>query len=311
MKIEKLFSDFGVIHLTEGHKHCRPGWVNMQCPFCTGNPGYHLGFCLQDGYFKCWRCGYHPVRKVLSRLLNKPPFEIGKLLEKYGGYSFSSELIVAKKKNVSCTLPDHCAPLSEKQREYLLGRGFCPDYLQKEWGLLGASPVSKLGKYDYRNRIIIPIFWGGQLVSFQGRFPFEVPLGRAKYKACPQEYEVREHQTILYGRQEKWKDSIYIVEGVADVWKLGPEYAAATFGIDFTLQQVREICNHFSRVVVLFDSDPQAVKQAQKLVWELRFRGVDADYFTLRTVKDPGSFTKRQAEIFRRRLHGTQKGYEV
>ena len=42
MDIVQLYQDHNVDFMTEGHPHCRPGWVNTVCPFCTGNPGYHL-----------------------------------------------------------------------------------------------------------------------------------------------------------------------------------------------------------------------------------------------------------------------------
>lgn len=44
MDIVRLYHDYGVDHRTEGHKHCRPGWVNTECPFCEGNKGFHLGW---------------------------------------------------------------------------------------------------------------------------------------------------------------------------------------------------------------------------------------------------------------------------
>ena len=50
MDVLRLYQDYGVDHLTEGHKHCRDGWVNTPCPFCSGNDGYHLGWNLYDNY---------------------------------------------------------------------------------------------------------------------------------------------------------------------------------------------------------------------------------------------------------------------
>jgi hypothetical protein len=51
MDIIGLYRDFGIEHRTEGHKHCRPGWVNTECPFCTGNAGLHLGWHIEEEYY--------------------------------------------------------------------------------------------------------------------------------------------------------------------------------------------------------------------------------------------------------------------
>ena len=58
MKLIQLYQDYNVPFQTEGHKHCRDGWVNTECPFCTGNPGLHLGATLDGKIFTCWRDGW-------------------------------------------------------------------------------------------------------------------------------------------------------------------------------------------------------------------------------------------------------------
>ena len=57
MNIIQLFEDYKIPYFTEGYKYCRPGWVNIDCPFCIGSPGPHLGYNLSGNYFNCWRCG--------------------------------------------------------------------------------------------------------------------------------------------------------------------------------------------------------------------------------------------------------------
>ena len=67
MNIEQLYRDFGIPYATEGHKHTRDGWINIACPFCTGNAGLHLGFHLEDEYYVCWRCGGHSITDTLTK----------------------------------------------------------------------------------------------------------------------------------------------------------------------------------------------------------------------------------------------------
>jgi hypothetical protein len=51
MDITRLLQDYNIDFVSENHKHSRPGWVNVRCPFCTGNEGYHLGFNLNEEYY--------------------------------------------------------------------------------------------------------------------------------------------------------------------------------------------------------------------------------------------------------------------
>ncbi|MFZ2799119.1 MAG: hypothetical protein WAZ30_02760, partial [Syntrophorhabdus sp.] len=84
MDIERLYRDFGVDYASEGHRHARPGWINASCPFCTGNPGYHLGFDLDGNYYYCWRCGWHPIIQTISKLTNISEPEVRKFIKQYG-----------------------------------------------------------------------------------------------------------------------------------------------------------------------------------------------------------------------------------
>jgi len=187
-------------------------------------------------------------------------------------------------------------------RKYLIRRKFDPDKLEREWGLLGTGPVSRLDRINYSRRILIPIHWDGKLVSFQTR---DI-TGRSelKYLACSLEREKIPHKTILYGKQEAWNDTGICVEGVTDVWRLGPA-AFAVFGIEYKPQQVRLIAKTFHRVAVVFDDDPQAVVQADKLVAELRFRGVDA--WRVDIVGDPGDMDQDDADYLVREIVGKSR----
>lgn len=63
-------------------------------------------------------------------------------------------------------------------------------------------------------------------------------------------------------------DSCIVVEGVTDVWRLGPG-AVATFGIKFRPAQVAMLARHFKTIHVLFDPEPAAQAQARKLATDI------------------------------------------
>lgn len=266
--------------------------MNTECPFCSGNPGLHLSWNIEDEFFLCWRCGSHPPVKTLSALLNVSTKEVYNIIKNYG--VVRSYVKKQTKGKLEFVLPSGITDLKERHRKYLKGREFSPDRLEKLWNIQGTGPLSFLNdngkEIDYRFRIFIPIYWNGEVVSFDTRDI--TGLSEAKYKACPVNREIKERKKILYGNQEAWDTTGIIVEGPTDVWRLG-ESAAATCGISYTQEQVREIARIFKKVAVVFDDDPQAVKQAIKLVKELQFRNVDA--YHVKIKGDPGGMGSHKA----------------
>jgi len=170
MDIIRLYQDYGIDFVTEGHRHAQPGWVNCACPFCTGNPGYHLGFNLESDYYFCWRCGSHPVNKTVSTLLKIPESEVRELLKSYGAkYRVPRIKSNRQKESKVFKLPTNCQVLSAQHRKYMTQRGFDAEKIERLWNLQGTKHVSFLDKSDYRFRIIIPFFWEGEMVSFDSR----------------------------------------------------------------------------------------------------------------------------------------------
>lgn len=286
MDVLRLLQDYGIDHVTEGHKHSRDGWVNTRCPFCSGNEGMHLGWDIESEYWKCWRCGYHPPIKTLSVLLSLPTNETIALIKNYGVVrSYVKKIPVGKKEFI---LPSGITALKPRHKAYLKAREFSPNKIERLWGVKGTGPLSYLQdgdfEIDYRFRIFVPINWNSELVSFDTRGI----TGKtdAKYKACPVNREIKERKRILYGNQEAWGNIGICVEGPTDVWRLG-ESSFAVSGISYTQDQVKEMAKIFTKIAVMFDDEPQAVKQGKKLVKDLQFRNVDA--YQVKIKGDPGS----------------------
>ncbi len=298
MKVIDLYQAYDIPFVTGDHKHSRPGWVNIECPFCTGNPGYHLGATLNGSIFKCWRCGWKPATRVISKVLNMSESEARILIRDYGGISKVQNIDTnVKIRKKAYKLPSDTTALGNKHKQYLLQRGFDPDYIIKKWKVLATGPHSFLGHINYSRRILIPFFWDGQEVTYQGRdITGKHPL---KYMACPKDREIIEHKHILYGNQTAWRDVGICVEGVTDVWRLG-DASFATCGIEFTDRQVRLIAKRFKKVFVLFDDEVQAIAQADEMVSELLFRGVAAERITIKG--DPGAMSQDDADALVRFL---------
>jgi DNA primase len=292
---ESFCQDNSIDYSTEGNRHSRPGWINIHCLFCQGIQEYHLGWNLEKGYFNCWRCGFHPVKKVVARILNISEAEAWEVIKHYEGestYTPQDKKLIRSTSEVS--LPVGCCAMTDRHRRYLKKRGFNPERLEKEWSLLGTGPVG-----PYKFRIIAPIFYKKKLVSYQGR---DI-TGRTelRYKTCAKENEVRDHKHCLYGLDEVEGDSVIVVEGITDAWRLGVGNAVATFGIIYTPAQVG-LLMRFKNVFVFFDSaDPQAIKQAEELGWELGAFGINAEIIETRYA-DPGSMPERYAKSLKKEL---------
>ena len=301
MDITELLAQYGIDTRTEGHKHCRPGWANVPCPFCTGGAGYHLGVNLSTGQWTCWRCGWKPASKAVSKLLGVDETTARSLLGKYGERTRPARVKEPIVLGSRFHYPSDTGPLQARHKRYLEGRSFDPDFLETEWELKGTGPMSMLDGINYKHRVVAPIIWEGREVSFQAR---DI-TGRSpvKYLACPQKRERVRHQTIFYHHPKiEYDRGGIVVEGITDVWRLGRQ-AICVFGIEYTPAQVRAIAARFDRVFVVFDPEPQAKKQAQELVAELKFRGVDAIWIPIENG-DPGELPQSEADSLVRDLLG-------
>jgi len=303
MRIIDIYRDFGIEHLTEEarHRHATAGWVNVHCPFCAGSQDYHLGFNLDDHFFRCWRCGHHWPDESLKALLGVSTSEAQQIIKQYGGTSTGPIKDSKPKVNLhKFKYPTQMGPLRPPHRKYLENRGYDPDYLADKWGVQGTGPVSSLDKISYAKRIVAPIQWEGKDATFQARALYDSM--QPKYLACPMAREVHHHQHILYGRPLHWKRRGVCVEGTFDVWRLGPQ-SFAIFGIDFTPEQVRTMSKFFDEIVILFDPGRTEMRQARKLIKQLAGYGVKAWVEKLET--DPGDMPQDDADHL---MRGIMKG---
>lgn len=300
MNVLDIYRQYGVHYETEGDRHTTKGWANTSCPFCVGSPGLHLGVHLETLSWRCWRCGRHRGSEALAALCHISIEEAQRL---YWSLRPSGEFERARERDRRVqsavplsryTRPSGLIPLNPVQRAYLERRGFDPDEIARTWHVRGTGPYSSLDGVDYRYRLYIPIFWDRKEVSFTTRDT----TGRAesKYKACDPSHELVHHKHILYGKPTHWADRCsIIVEGVTDVWRLGPR-ACAVFGIQYKVEQVSLLARLFDRAAILFDGDDAAQAQARKLSAQLKSAGVRTKILPLERDQDPGSLSEDDAQ---------------
>jgi len=291
--------DHNIPVLQEGSKHCRPGWVQLEqdCMFCEGNLGHHLGYNLTEHYFNCWRCGHKQHNIVIAALLNVTPHsqEVYDALREYKDIvSGVGKRKKRTRKTKECKWPYHCGPLLPQHLAYLRKRGFThPKAIARCWGLQGTGAW---GPYKYR--IIAPIFFNHAMVSYQGRDITE--KSKLRYMACKKEDEMRDHKYCLYGAWLVPGDTVVVVEGIVDAWRLGPG-AVATFGIKYTMEQLSLLTEYKNRFIFFDSADRQARAQAIVLANDLSVLGGTTHIVTSKW-KDPGEMPQVEANKLMKRL---------
>jgi len=283
MSIEKLLQDYNIPTSTSG-SDWQPGWIQISCPFC-GDPKFHGGFNISGNYYNCWKCGHHTLEDVLSALLGVKWFEAKEILKQYKSDSNVQQTAKKQAKAKKIEWPANCHSISGRHKKYLTNRNFNPMKIYRDWQIQGTGPIG-----PYKFRIIIPIYFNGKLVSYQGRDITD--KSDLRYKACPIEKEVIHHKHIVYGIDHVKNKKAVIVEGVFDVWRLGYG-AVCTFGTEVTNEQVLLLAERLERAYICFD-DEDAEGKAESLGNRLIALGVEVDLISI-DAEDPAELTELQA----------------
>jgi DNA primase len=179
--------------------------------------------------------------------------------------------------------------------KYLTSRKFDPEELEVKWGVMATGPgaVLKLGDrtVDFSYRVIIPVYYKGKMVSYQGRD--WTGRNSPKYLSCPNAIEGMPIKSTVYGLDECQERQAVVVEGAFDVWRIGPGAAVALFGIKHRLSQIKLMVERFDHITMLFDPEPRAKLQALSVARALESCGVGVRMIVLPSGdKDPADMSK-------------------
>jgi DNA primase len=257
MKFTEVLDQLNIEYVTEGHRHVRPGWIGLDCPFCAKDTKkWHLGYSIEDHYTKCWRCGYHSAIDVIMEYTELSFKECKKLLD---GIEVAYTPKEEKPKG-NLILPKHIDKLQRSHIRYLKRRGFNVPELIVLWNIKGIGLASKLAW-----RIFIPIIYRGKVVSWTTRSISKDKNTLRYVSAAPTEESIP-HKDLLYG-QDFARDTILINEGPTDAWRIGPG-AVATLGVNYSKEQLQKMLL-FKKRIVCFDTEKMAQIRADKLCDDL------------------------------------------
>lgn len=287
----RFLTDYNIDYTTSG-KNVQKGWVGIACPMC-GDTSNHGGFNIDGGYYSCWKCGGRSVQKVIMALLDTYYGEADRIFNEYSSKYIFSKKIAEKKQVRKVTLPGS-GKLLPCDRKYLQKRGFDPDYLVNRYQIKGSDIVG-----DWKYRIIIPIIYQGKVVAYQGRDVTNKQFLR--YRTLEKEKCLVDPKSIFYGIDQIKGDTVAIVEGVVDKWRMGEGFVAS-LGKNITEHQIRLLLK-FKRVFWLLDcNDPRSREFAVKAANSVSSYGVECIIFDMMNGKDPGELTDQEVKEVRREM---------
>lgn len=289
--IIRLFEDYNVHYYSEG-KNVSPGFVQTQCVFCDDNSN-HLGWEMNGRLVNCWRCGWHPIKKALKELLSISYNEVENILLEYSGTSILRAKLNKRETLKEGTVELPGGRLMDMHKKYLRGRNFDPDGLERKYKLRGVGVAG-----DWKYRIIIPIIFEGQVVSFQARDITDKQ--KIRYKNLEISKSLKDPKKVLYNIDNCKGDSVGVVEGVTDAWRMGSNFVA-TFGTSLTPGQVTLI-SKFKKIFLCFDAEKEAQQRGRIIAEKLSVIGCEVELVQLHENKDPAELTDLEALCLKRGL---------
>ncbi len=287
MNFEQILIDLNTPVAPESHRHSRSGWVQFDCPFCGKSTfKYHMGYNRAGRYVNCWRCGRHDLATTLLHLGCKSLSQA----KTYVGQLPIERSLQRRLGGGTLKLPKY-GKLEKAHKKYLKKRNFRPKELERLWGIGGIGISARLGW-----RVFIPIYLGGQVVSYTTRSIADV---KSKYITATPEESIIHPKHVLYG-EDYVRDTVVICEGPLDVWAFGPG-AVATFGTGWSEQQMMRLTS-YRRRIVLFDPEPEAQQRARKLISALEpYRGFTANAL-LDSDNDVADLSRKDRRLLREEL---------
>jgi len=266
-KIISIYKQFEIPHWIEG-KNVTRGWVNIRCPFCNDSSN-HCGIDPKTEKFSCWICGksgsfidllikltglsYNECKAIISSGFTSFQESTTDFLRKVFSKNESGSAIVTKEQ---VNLPKEFELVTYDTKFPLLD-----SYLRRRNVLIDTvveynCGICRSGKY--MNRLIIPVIYKGEIVSFQAADL--TGFARIKYIGAPKPYEVNNY---LYNYDQIERRMI-VVEGILDTWRVGEE-AVAAFTCALTENQKRLILEKdLEELYICFDGEGIAYFKSRK-----------------------------------------------
>ena len=227
------FDDAGIDYRSEGN-NVAVNDINIDCPFC-GETKKHLAVNKYNGKINCWACnleGYSTRPGIIDLIKELESCSFAQALSLFKQHQTKdfdlnpveeSEIILKNKIDFPPYTYDFSLGKNSKEQSramvYLFSRGFGWRTVKK-YKLKYCEKNTKERPF-FGHRIIIPLYFQGEVVNYIGRdYTGKSPL---RYKNCKITDVVRRPKDMLYNYdsvKSSGNKHIYIVEGVPNVWRM-------------------------------------------------------------------------------------------
>lgn len=291
--VTRLLDDYNIEYHTRD-KNCSPDFINVCCPFCH-DTSWHLGIYITGEYSNCWKCGNHPIKDTLIKILGFNWGEINDLIYEYGDYKILLDNLNKRKNEIKeIELPGR-GELTISCIDYLEKRNFSSVYVKRKYNIYDGWYVG-----DWKYRIVIPVYFKNKIVTFQTRdYTDEQEL---KYKNLNVEKSIIPIKNILYNLDNCKNNSIGVVEGVFDCWRLGDNFCCS-FGTNLTDFQIK-LLSQYKNIYFIFDSEELAQEKAKQHAKKLASIGCNVEVINLELDnRDPAELTAKEVRKIKQELN--------
>lgn len=319
MKIIDFLEQYNIPYRTSG-VNCVRGNIVLPCPFCIregkADDTYHLGVNLTTSFYGCWRNSEHRGRNfatVIKALIGCSWQEAERLTGKtvvLDEDNFKNMLdklrqpvVKEETKKIggvkTLQFPKEFkklkhTPLADRFWNYIANRGFddVEQFVEQydvHYALIG----------DYQDRIIFPLYYHNELITY---------VGRSMYKDAFLRYRDLEiDKSVIHCKQALWNYDelvggkvLFVCEGLFDAAKLDfylPLRYNATCLMTKSMTEeqfylIKDVAPEYDEVRFFLDEDAQ--KQSNELVRELCFLKNVKNQILPDGMKDPGELSKEQ-----------------
>jgi DNA primase len=284
----ELLENLGISYEDEG-KNIGTEWVGVNCPFCDDDSN-HCGVHINAPVFSCFRCGEKGnliklvaqitgnKRKAIEIIKGNIPRELRKRHEFERNFAERTSLPSSASKMMS---KSHYKYLEQQRR-------FNARYLHEKYDLHFVHNDD-----DWWNRIIVPVYMRGELITFTSISIDKE--ARMRYKHQKDEESIAPIKQILYGSEWCGRSCI-TVEGIFDFWRIG-DGAVMTGGTKITSEQ-KKLLSKYDKVILLFDGDFAGRIAAQKLGDDLSAH-TEVKIIDLPDNVDPDGLTDEEIKYIR------------
>lgn len=304
--IEQYFINRKIEYRSSG-KNVSRGEYSICCPFCSEDK-FHCGINPEKGVFNCWICSQKgDIAKLLSKLLGISYIEAKEIINPISDLKKALEerdikniKIIEINKQKSFKLPEYVYPF--KKGSINIWQEIGHDFLVEKYNLMWEYILDAKLHYcingRYKNSIIIPFYFNGELVNFISR-TWDTNA-KKRYDNCPNELSLVNTKKILYNYDSViGKQQIIVVEGCFDAIKVGLDRAVAVCGTEVSQEQKNLLAKlKTDELIIMFDNDPHlktTSKKAQDLVDYLS-PFVKTRLIKLPYGKDPGEMERGEID---------------